>query len=89
MALSLFVSPWTWVGPLVGAGVVFVLVVWTTPPGFGAVAAVVFGSPRGTTADSAAYVLGSASSLALLTLLVLALVSIGIEFALRLRKRAE
>ena len=83
----MFASSWTWVGPLVGAAVVFVVVLWTTPPGFGAIAAVVFGSPRGTTADSAAYVLGSASSLALVTLLVLALVSIGIEFALRLRHR--
>jgi hypothetical protein len=81
----MFASSWTWVGPLVGAAVVFVAVLWTTPPGFGAIAAVVLGSPRGTTADSAAYVLGAAGSLALVTLLVLALVSIGIEFALRRR----
>ena len=81
----MFASAWAWVMPLLGAAAVFVAIVWTTPPGFGALAAVVFGSPRGTTADSAAYVLGSASSLALATLLVLALVSIGIEFALRRR----
>jgi len=83
----MFTSPWTWVGPLVGAVVVFVGVVSTTPPGFAAIADVVFGTPRGTNADSAAYVLGSASSLALMTLLVLTLLSVGIEFALRLRKR--
>ncbi|MDQ6673642.1 MAG: hypothetical protein M3069_23350 [Chloroflexota bacterium] len=83
----LFGSAWTWVVPLVGAAVVFLGVVWTTPPGFGAIANVAFGTPRGTSADSAAYVLGSAGSLALMTLLVLALVSIGIEFALRLRNR--
>src|SRR4030081_1837241 len=85
--VTMFASAWTRLAPLVGAGVVFLAVVWTTPPGFGAIAGVVFGSPRGTSADSAAYVLGSAGSLALVTLLVLALVSLGIEFALRLRHR--
>jgi Mn2+/Fe2+ NRAMP family transporter len=78
-------SPWAWLTPLVGAGVVFTFVMWTTPPGFQAIADVVFGPPRGTNADSAAYVLGSAGSLALVTLLVLSGVSIGIEFALRRR----
>ena len=71
--------------PLVGAAVVFAAVLWVTPPGFGAIAEVVLGSPRGPSADAAAYVLGAAGSLALVTLLVLAAVSIGIEFALRLR----
>jgi hypothetical protein len=84
---TMFAQSWTWLGPLVGAAIVFVAVLWTTPPGFGAIAVVVFGSPRGTNADSAAYVLGSAASLALVTLLVLTLVSVGIEFALRLRHR--
>ncbi|MGI9146767.1 MAG: hypothetical protein ACR2IK_09510 [Chloroflexota bacterium] len=85
----MFGSAWTWVGPLLGAAWVFVAVLWTTPPGFGAIAAVVFGPPRGTNADSAAYVVGSASSLALIALLVLALVSVGIEFALRLRDQGK
>jgi hypothetical protein len=85
----MFAAPWTWVSPLVGAAVVFLAVVWITPPGFGAIADVVLGSPRGPSADAAAYVLGAAGSLALSTLLVLALVSVGIEFALRLRHRAE
>jgi hypothetical protein len=85
----MFASRWTWVAPLLGAGVVFVVVVWTTPPGFGAIGEVVFGSPRGPNADSDAYVLGAASSLALGTLLVLTLVSIGIEFIVRLRQRGK
>lgn len=80
-------SPWVWVAPLVGATVVFVAVLLTTPPGFGALGDVVFGTPRGTTADSAAYVLGSAASLALLTLVVLTLVAIGIGLGRRLRDR--
>jgi hypothetical protein len=75
--------------PLVGAAVVFLVVVWATPPGFGAIVEVVFGSPRGPNADSDAYVLGAASSLALVTLLVLTLVCIGVEFVLRLRHRGE
>jgi hypothetical protein len=82
-------SRWSWVGPVVAAAIVFVAVLWTTPPGFGAIADIVFGTPRGTSADSAAYVLGSAGSLALITLLVLTLVSIGIGCALRLRNRAK
>jgi hypothetical protein len=81
----MFPSPWTWVAPLLGAVGVFGAVLWTTPPGFGAIAVVVFGTPRGTNADSAAYVLGSAASLALITLVVLATVAIGIDFALRRR----
>jgi hypothetical protein len=85
----MFGRPWTWVTPLVGAAAVFVAVLWITPPGFGAIVDVVVGSPRGPSADGAAYVLGAAGSLALSTLLVLALVSVGIEFALRLRHRAE
>jgi Mn2+/Fe2+ NRAMP family transporter len=84
----MFERPWTWVGPLVGALVVFAAVLAVTPPGFGAIQEVVFGSPRGPSADAAAYVLGAAGSLALLTLLVLAAVAIGIEFVLRLRNRA-
>lgn len=83
----MFGSFWTWVAPLVGAALVFVGVMLTTPPGFGALANVAFGTPRGPIADSAAYVLGSAASLALMTLLVLAIVAIGIEFALRRRNR--
>lgn len=84
----MFDRAWTWVTPLGGALIVFGTVLWVTPPGFGAIVDVVFGSPRGASADAAAFVLGAAGSLALVTLVVLAIVSIGIEFALRLRKRA-
>jgi hypothetical protein len=83
----MFDRPWTWVAPLVGAAIVFAAVLWVTPPGFGAIVEVVLGSPRGPNADAAAYVLGSAGTLALVTLLVLALMSIGIEFVLRLRSK--
>ena len=68
--------------PLVGAAVVFGGVLGTTPPGFAAISAVVLGSPRGATADSAAYALGSAGSLALVTLLVVAAVCGGIDWLL-------
>jgi len=83
----MFVSPWTWISPLVGAVVVFVLVLLRTPPGFEAISQLVFNTPRGPSADAVAYVLGAAGSLALVTLGVLAAVSVGIEFALRLRRR--
>jgi len=42
----MFASTWTWVAPLVGAAGVFGAVLWTTPPGFGATAAVMLGTPR-------------------------------------------
>jgi hypothetical protein len=83
----MFARSRTWVGPLVGTALVFLAVMWTTPPGFGAIADVVFGTPRGTNADSVAYVLGSAASLALMTLLVLTLVSVGIDLVFRQRTR--
>ena len=85
----MFAARWTWLVPLAGASLVFAGVVGTTPPGFGAIGEVVFGSPRGPIADSDAYVLGAASSLALITLVVLAVVAVGIEFVLRLRRRGE
>jgi len=69
--------------PLVGAAGAFGLVLWTTPPGFGAIGLVVFGSPRGVVADAAAYALGAAASLALLTLVVLAAILGGIDFVIR------
>jgi hypothetical protein len=58
--------------PLVGAAAVFSAVLAVTPPGFGALADVLFGLPRGAFAAAAAYALGAAGSLALLTLLLLA-----------------
>jgi hypothetical protein len=64
----------------VGAVAVFGGVLWTTPPGFGAIVDVLLGSVRGATADAAAYALGSAGSLALVTLLVVALVCGGIDW---------
>jgi hypothetical protein len=82
----LFASTWAWAAPLGGAAAVFTAVMCTTPPGFAAISDVVSGTPRGTNADSVAYVLGSAASLALLALVVLLLVAVGTEFVLRHRK---
>jgi hypothetical protein len=79
----MFAASWTWLLPLLGAVLVFSFVLLTTPPGFGAIGAVLFGSPRGAVADAVAYTLGSASSLALVTLVVLALITSTIEFARR------
>ena len=72
-------SVWSWLVPVVGAGLVFASVLVTTPPGFGAIGTVVFGSPRGATADAAAYAIGAAASLALVALLALAALSCAIE----------
>jgi len=69
--------------PVLGAALVFVAVLLTTPPGFGAIGAVLFGSPRGATADAAAYAIGAAASLALLALVVLAALTAGVDFARR------
>jgi hypothetical protein len=68
---TMFRSPLSWLVPLIGAGAVFVFVLLTTPPGFGALSDVLVGSARGPNADAGAYTLGAASSLALLTLVVL------------------
>ena len=65
--------------PFLGAALVFVAVLVTTPPGLGAIGAVLFGSPRGATADAAAYAIGAAASLGLLALVVLAVVTRTIE----------
>ena len=53
----------------------------TTPPGFEAISDILFGLPRGPNADAAAYALGAAGSLALLTLLLLGLVLGAIDLA--------
>jgi hypothetical protein len=79
----MFASPWTWLLPLLGAGVVFSAVLLTTPPGFRAITDIVLASPRGPSADAAAYALGAAASLALLTLVVLAMLTGGIDLARR------
>jgi hypothetical protein len=68
----MFRATWTWVLPVLGAAAVFGAVLSTTPPGFATISEVLFGLPRGATADAAAYALGSAGSLALVALLVLA-----------------
>jgi hypothetical protein len=81
----MFVSTWSWMVPVVGALAVFGVVLGTTPPGFAAISAVVLGSPRGATADSAAYALGSAASLALLTLILTASICGGIDWLLHRR----
>jgi hypothetical protein len=79
MATSVFRSAWSWLVPLIGAGVVFVLVLATTPPGLAAVEAVAFSSA----ADAAAYAAAAAASLALVTLLALAAVCGALEALLR------
>lgn len=79
----MFASPWSWIVPLVGAVLVFVGVLLTTPPGFGAIGNVFFFVPRGPSSDAAAYALGAASSLALVTLVVLGLACCGLDLALR------
>jgi hypothetical protein len=79
----MFGSTWSWLVPLAGAAVVFTGVLLTTPPGFRAISDIVFGTPRGPSADAAAYALGAAGSLALVTLLVLALVLGVVDAAVR------
>ena len=79
----MFSAAWSWIVPLVGAGVVFAAVLVTTPPGFGAMSEVLFGTPRGPVADGAAYALGAAASLALVTLVVLSIACGGLDLALR------
>jgi hypothetical protein len=74
-----FRTVWSWALPVLGAALVFVAVLVTTPPGFGAIGAVLFGSPRGVIADAAAYAIGAAASLGLLALVVLAAVTRTIE----------
>jgi hypothetical protein len=59
---------WPWAVPLGLSLLVFVAVLVSTPPGFGAFAALLGGALRGIEADAAAYALGAAASLALLTL---------------------
>ena len=79
----MFATVWSWMLPLLGAAAVFAGVLLSTPPGFQAVADVVIASPRGQSADAAAYALGSAATLALLALVLLAVVCGGLELALR------
>jgi hypothetical protein len=79
----MFVSSWSWIVPLLGAALVFVGVLLTTPPGFGGVGNLVFFAPRGPSADAAAYAIGAAASLALATLIILGIACGGLDFALR------
>jgi hypothetical protein len=79
----MFRSTWSWLVPIAGAGMVFAAVLLTTPPGFRAISDILLGSPRGPSADAAAYAVGAAASLALLTLLVLGLVLGVIDLAFR------
>src|SRR5438132_13692725 len=67
----MFCARWSWSVPIAAATAVFTAVLLTTPPGLHALSDIVLGSPRGPSADAAAYALGAAGSLALLTLLVL------------------
>ena len=73
--------------PFAGAAAVFSGVLITTPPGFRAISDVLLGSPRGAAADAAAYALGAASSLALVSLLLLAALGAAARAAMKLRRR--
>jgi hypothetical protein len=72
--------------PLLAAAAVFAFVLVTTPPGLSAVYDVMFISSSGPLADAAAYALGAAASLALLTLLVLAAACGALSMLLRRSK---
>jgi hypothetical protein len=76
-------ATWSWLVPVLAAAGVFAGVLATTPPGFRAIADLALGPPRGVYAYAAAYTLGSAASLALVTLLVLAGLIAGIDFVRR------
>lgn len=79
----MFEAAWSWVVPLAGAAAVFAFVLLTTPPGFLAIRDMLLVSGRGPVADAAAYALGAAATLALVTLLVLAGVCGGLALLLR------
>jgi hypothetical protein len=81
----MFGSAWSWLVPLLGALAVFCAVLLTTPPGVRALTDLVLGPLRGPAADAAAYALGSAASLALLALVILAAITALIDLALRRR----
>ena len=83
----MFGSVWSWLVPVLGAALVFAGVLLTTPPGFGAIGLVLFGSPRGALADAAAYAIGAAATLALGALLVLAAIAQSVDALLRRRVR--
>jgi hypothetical protein len=82
-----FCSRWSWSVPIVAAAVVFAAVLLTTPPGFRAISDIVLGSPRGPSADAAAYALGAAGSLALLILVVVGVLLGTLDLALHHRHR--
>jgi hypothetical protein len=85
----MFVARWSWIVPLLGAGVVFCAVLLTTPPGFNAITQVLFVAPRGPSADAAAYALAAASSMALVTLLLLAVACGVLDLFLRRVRHRE
>jgi hypothetical protein len=80
-----FRATWSWLVPLLGALAVFSGVLLLTPPGFGAIGQVLFLTSRGPTTDAAAYALGAAASLGLVTLALLAAICGVLEAALRRR----
>jgi hypothetical protein len=87
---AVYRHPWTWLLPLAASAAVIVFVLSTTPPGFRAVSDVLFGSPRGPVGDAAAYTLGSAASLGLITLLLMTLLCGALALALKqFRPRTE
>ena len=73
-------------GMIAGVGV-FVAVMLVTPPGFAGLPALAPGRPRGVESYAAAYALGAAASLALLTLLVVGAVLGGLSLLLARQTR--
>jgi hypothetical protein len=85
----MFRSVWSWAIPLVLGVAIFTLVLATTPPGGRALFDVMFGTPRGTAADAAAYAIGAAASLAFAVVLFSALLLVAIDFLLARRHRGQ
>jgi hypothetical protein len=80
-----FRAAWTWAVPLLGAAAVFGAILVSTPPGFASIPQVAFFAARGAPSDAAAYALGAASALALVTLVLLAVACAAIELVMRRR----
>jgi hypothetical protein len=78
---------WCWAVPLGASFMVLALVLLLTPPGFASIGDVVFGLQRGARAEAAAYALGAAASLSLLTLLILWALCAALDALVRSRGR--
>lgn len=85
----LFAASWPPLVALGAAGVVFLVVLRTSPTGLSSLPEVLFGSGRGERALLAAYGTGAAAALAVATLLVVAPLLVAVDaLARRWRKRS-